>query len=92
MKFRIVQLIHNVEELSLDNGGRSSIDYVIEKKNFWGRWKEIRAVELESNRIAHKTYEDAEAYMLHYYMGCGECRCIGSEYEFIPYTSHAHFL
>lgn len=91
MKFRIVQLIHHVEELSQENGGKSEIEYVIEKKNFWGKWKEIFATELEPSRIAHKTYEDAEAYMLQYYMGYGMCEKIGVEYKYTPYTSNFMF-
>jgi len=86
MKFRIIQLIHGVDELSQENGGRAKIEYVIERKNFWGRWKEIFATELEPCRIAHKTYEDAEAYMLVNYMGHGMCERVGVEYKYIPYT------
>jgi hypothetical protein len=86
MKFRIVQLIHNVAELSQENRGRASIEYVIQKKNFWGKWKEVFATEIESSRISHKTYEDAEAYMLHHYMGHGMCEKIGVEYEYTPYS------
>lgn len=86
MKFRIVQLIHNVAELSQENGGRAEIEYIIQKKNFWGRWKEVFAVEVTPARIAHKTYEDAEAYMLRYYMGHGMCEKIGVEYEYTAYT------
>jgi len=37
MKFRIVQMIHSVEELSRENEGRSKIEYVIQRKNFWGK-------------------------------------------------------
>jgi hypothetical protein len=88
MKLRIVQIIHNVGELQL-NCGEPRIEYVIERKNFWGRWKEIFATELEPCRISHKTYADAEAYMMVSYMGHGECRKIGSEYKYIPYVYHA---
>lgn len=86
MKFRIVQIFHGVGELSQKDGGRSKIEYVIQKKNFWGRWKEVFATEITPCRVAHKTYADAEAYMLHYYMGHGECEKIGVEYEYTPYT------
>jgi hypothetical protein len=86
MKFRIVQLIHRVDELSQENGGSSSIDYVIEKKNFWGCWKEVFVTEIDSKRICHKTYEDAEAYMICNYMGHGMCEKIGVEYNYTPYT------
>ena len=87
MKFRIVQLIHRVDELSVKSDyGRSTIDFVIQKKNFWGCWKEIFSTEIKPNRICHKTYEDAEAYMIHNYMGHGMCEKIGVEYNYIPYT------
>lgn len=91
MKFRIVQIMHRVEELSEENGGRSKIEYVIQRKNFWGKWKEIFATEIDSQRISHKTYEDAEAYMIVNYMGHGVCERIGVEYEYTRYSYTFNF-
>jgi hypothetical protein len=85
MKFRIVQLIHNLGDLQLDYK-KSSIEYVIEKKNFLGKWKEIFVKELDTQRISHKTYADAEAYMIVNYMGDGMCKRIGNVYEYERYT------
>jgi hypothetical protein len=42
--------------------------------------------EIEPKRISHKTYEDAEAYMVANYMGHGICKIIGNEYEYTAYT------
>lgn len=84
MKFRIVELIHCVNELGTTNG-RASIEYVVERKTFFG-WKEIFNTELEPKRISHKTYQDAEAYLYSKYMGHGICTKIGVEYKYEPYT------
>jgi hypothetical protein len=85
MKFRIVLLIHRVSDLQLENDGNASLEYVIEKKNFWGIWKEVFVKEVHTARITHETYADAEAYMLVNYMGHGMCRNIGNEYSYKPY-------
>jgi hypothetical protein len=86
MKFRIVEYTHCVDDLKSDiQNSRCRIEYVIEKKTFFG-WKEIINKELRSKRISHKTYEDAEAYMMKNYMGHGVCRKIGVEYEYTEYT------
>jgi hypothetical protein len=85
MKFRIVKLIHNVGDLKYENG-RFTIEYVIERKNWLGKWKEIFNTELEPKRISHKSYEDAEAYMIANYMGHGICKKVGDEYEYTGYT------
>jgi len=82
MKFRIVEYTHKVDSLKF---GKAQIEYVIEKKNIFG-WKEIFNKELKSKRISHKTYQDAEAYMMGNYMGHGICRKVGVEYEYTPYT------
>lgn len=84
MEFRIVELIHCVNELGITNG-RARIEYVIERKTWFG-WKEIFNVELKSKRISHKTYQDAEAYLYSNYMGHGMCTKIGSKYKYEPYT------
>ena len=84
MKFRIVELIHRVNELGITNG-RARIEYVIERKTFFG-WKEIFNTELKPKRISHETYQDAEAYLYSNYMGHGICSKIGVEYTYEPYT------
>jgi hypothetical protein len=85
MKFRIIELIHRVNELSHENG-RATIEFVIEKKNMWGCWKEVFMKELNPTRISHKTYEDAEAYLFSKYMGHGVCKRINNGYKYTPYT------
>lgn len=84
MKFRILQLVHNVAALSNEDG-RYSIEYIIQKKTFWG-WKEIFSHEIKSHRISHKTFEDAESYMMANYMGHGMCTINGNVYTYEPYT------
>ena len=84
MKYRIVRIIHDVGELKFENG-RFTQEYVIEKKR-WGLWREVMQTEVEPKRISHKTYEDAEAYMVANYMGHGICKIIGNEYEYTAYT------
>jgi hypothetical protein len=85
MKLRIVKLIHNVSELKNKNG-KFTIEYVIQKKNFWGKWVEIMKTEIDSKRISHETYEDAEVYMFATYMGHGICEQVGNKYEYTAYT------
>jgi len=85
MKFRIVEYIHRVNELGLENG-RSRIEYVIEKKKWLCGWKEVFHKELTSKRISHETYKDAEAYLMTNYMGHGICKKIGNEYHYTAYT------
>jgi hypothetical protein len=84
MQFRIVQLVHCVNELNKENGN-SSIEFIIEKKNFWG-WKEVLKQEIRPSRISHKTYEDAEAYLMSQYMGHGMCTINGTVYTYEPYS------
>jgi hypothetical protein len=84
MRFRIVRIIHNVGELKNENG-RFTQEYVIEKKRY-GLWSEVMQKEIEPKRISHKTYEDAETYMVANYMGHGICKIIGNEYEYTTYT------
>lgn len=84
MKFRIVEYIHCLNELEQEKG-RASIEYVIEKKTFFG-WKEVFNTELTPKRISHKTYQDAESYLYSNYMGHGMCTKIGVEYQYLPYT------
>ena len=86
-KYRIVKLIHNVSGLS-EMPCRAEIEYVIQKKNWLGRWKEVMVTEISTKRISHKTYEDAEAYMILEYMGNGRCEKIGVEYHYIPQSFH----
>ena len=83
-RYRIVELIHNIAELKRENG-RSSIEWIIETKGFWG-WKEVMRQEVEPHRISHKTYSDAEAYMIANYMGHGMCKRVNNEYFYTPYT------
>jgi hypothetical protein len=85
MKLRIVELIHRVDELKRENGNWS-IEYVIQKKSFWGNWKEVMSTELKPKRISHKTYNDAETYIFTNYMGHGMCEKVGNEYEYTQYT------
>ena len=85
MKLRIVKLINNVGELKNKNG-KFTVEYVIQRKNFWGKWMEILQKELDSKRISHETYEDAEAYMIAFYMGHGICEQVGNEYKYTAYT------
>lgn len=85
MKYRIVQLIHRVNELSWEDGGRASIEWIIEVKTLFG-WKEVTRKELKEERISHKTYADAEAYLIANYMGHGLCKRIGHEYIYTQYT------
>jgi hypothetical protein len=85
MKFRIVKIIHCVNELKYDKG-RFKVEYIIQKKNFWGKWVEIVQTEVNSKRISHETYSDAESYLMSEYMGHGMCEHIGNEYEYTPYT------
>lgn len=86
MKFRIVRLIHNVGDLKFEEHGNFTIEYVIERKNWLGIWKEIFSTELEPKRISHRSYEDAEAYMIANYMGHGICHNIGNIYKYTKYT------
>jgi hypothetical protein len=85
MKLRIVKLIHRVDELKRENGS-FSIEYIVQKKSFWGIWKEVMSTELKPKRISHKTYEEAEVYIFINYMGHGMCEVVGNEYEYIQYT------
>lgn len=83
-RYRIVELIHNVGQLGQENG-KYTIEWVIEKRRFC-RWEEVMRNEVESKRISHKTYADAEAYMVANYMGHGMCKRINNEYDYTPYT------
>jgi len=84
MKFRILQLVHHVDRVSQEKAN-PEIEFVIEKKNFWG-WKEIFGYEIKPKRISHKTYEDAESYMMSNYMGHGICTINGDVYTYEPYS------
>jgi hypothetical protein len=85
-KFRIVQIVHNVGSLK-EKDPRSKIEYVIERKNWLGKWKEIFNVEeARVSRISHSTFEDAEAYMIANYTGHGVLERTGWEYTYEPYT------
>lgn len=80
MKFRIVKLTYNV------NSKEKEVEFVIEKKCWWGQWKEVLHNEVKTKRVSHKTYEDAENYMMKEYMGWGVCKNVGSEYKYTSYT------
>ena len=84
MKFRIIKLIHSVDKLGHADGV-SKTEFIIEKKGFWG-WKEVMSHELKPKRISHPTYEAAEAYMLHNYMGHGMCTIDCNVYTYEPYS------
>ena len=84
MKFRILEITHNVNELNRENG-RASVEYIIERKTIFG-WREIVSKELDSKRIPHQTYELAEAYMMSNYMGHGVCKKNGNVYTYDNYT------
>jgi hypothetical protein len=81
MKFRIIEYTHDVT-----NSTTKRIEFVVEKKNWLWGWEEIYNTELTSKRISHSTYKDAEAYMIKKYMGHGECKRVGVEYCYTPYT------
>jgi len=87
MRFRIVRIIHNVNGLKLENGHVTQ-EYVVEKRRY-GSWREIMQTEVKPKRIYHKTYEEAEAYMIANYMGHGICKIMGNEYE---YTEYSYFV
>jgi hypothetical protein len=83
MKFRIIKLVHCVDRINQEKGG-STTEFIIEKKSFWG-WKEVYGIEIKPKRISHKTYEDAESYMMSNYMGHGICTIDGNVYTYEPY-------
>ena len=85
MKFRIIEYTHDVTNSTMGLISKR-IEFIVEKKNWLWRWKEIHNTELTSKRISHTTYEDAEAYMMKKYMGHGECKRVGVEYCYTPYT------
>ena len=82
MKFRIVELFRKPD-------GQQPKRFVIQKRNFWGVWREVFAKEVKYKRICHASYQDAEAYMLANYIGDGSCEKIGVEYK---YTRHNYVM
>lgn len=79
-KYRIVQLCHN--SYSDDR----EIEWVIEKKKFWG-WREVFHIEGHiKKRIGHKSYKKAEQYLFKNYTGHGICQRYGSFYTYTPYS------
>jgi hypothetical protein len=86
MKFRIIQEVFGTAELRLKDGGISETQWIIERKTFWG-WKEVLAKELVSERISHKSYADAEAYMISNYMsGNGRFKKNANVYTYEKYV------
>jgi hypothetical protein len=85
MKFRIVEIVNNVSSLGRENSD-ATYECIIQKKNLFGLWREIKLNEISSTRISHKTYDDAEAYMFANYMGHGVCEKIGNVYTYTAYT------
>lgn len=87
MKFRIVQLIHGTANLK-NKDCDSIIEWVVEKKTLFG-WREIFHKELTTERISHKNYTDAEAYMVANYMrGDGLLKKNGNVYTYTRYSNH----
>lgn len=78
-KFRIVELIHGCR----DSDRRR--EFVIEKKYFFGGWKEVMKKEVKSERIPFKTAVDAEKYLFKNYTGHGMCTRYGNVYEYKEY-------
>jgi hypothetical protein len=79
-KFRIVEVIENSG--SADRKGY----WIIEQNKFFG-WKEIGHDEGPKYKsIIHKSYEEAELYLLNNYTGHGVCRKYGNVYTYNPYT------
>ena len=79
MTFRIVKYLGGTEQ---SNPG---IEYVIEKKNRLFGWKEIERTEVNSKRVSHPTYEEAEQYMVKNYMVHGYYKQVGCVYDYTPY-------
>ena len=78
-KYRIVQLFH-----SADSPNRN-IEWVIERKKFWG-WREIFHVEGPTRRrISHSSYDEAEKHLLENYTRHGICKRYGSFYTYEDY-------
>ena len=79
-KFRIVEVIENSG--SADRKGH----WIIEQKKLFG-WKEIGQNEgPKYESIIHKSYEEAELYLLNNYTGHGVCRKYGNVYTYNSYT------
>ena len=79
-KYRIVQLFHNA------NSPDRNIEWVIERKKFWG-WREIFHVEGPTRkRISHESYDKAEQYLLKKYTGHGICKRYGNFYTYEHYS------
>jgi hypothetical protein len=80
VKYRIVEVISKSGHP--DRKGH----WVIEEKKFFG-WREIFNNEgPNSKSVEHKSYKDAELYLLKKYTGYGECRVYGNVYTYQPYT------
>jgi hypothetical protein len=79
-KFRIVEVI----EKSGSPDRKSH--WIIEQKKLFG-WKEIGQDEgPRYKNIIHKSYEDAELYLLDNYTAYGVCRKYGNVYTYNSYT------
>lgn len=90
MKFRIVEHVYGTSCLKQEDK-QADIEWIIEKKTFWG-WREIMHKELVSERVPHKTYADAEAYMItNYMLGDGWFRRDANVYTYTRYTTHLYF-
>ena len=82
--YRIIALMHR--------SGDHYTEYVIERRTgfLFKRWKEVKHIEDgRYNRISHKTYEEAERYLLDEYTKHGIGSLVtrsGNVYYVEPYT------
>lgn len=84
-RYRIVAVYENAKPFLFGNADKHT-RYVIETKNFFG-WKEIMRKEVQSKKIYHNTYTDAEFHMIINYMLFGKIKRIGNEYIYKEWIS-----
>lgn len=78
--YRIVELIHNAGS---DNRER---EFVIERKGFLGRWKEMMTSDGHNvKRNSFLTRKEAENYLLKKYCGHGIAHRYGNTYTYEAY-------
>ena len=79
-KYRIVKLTHN------SGSSDRAIEWVIDRKSFWG-WKEIMNIQgPKVDRVSHMSYENAELYLFNTYTGHGICKLHGGIYTYTEYS------
>lgn len=79
-KFRIVEVIEN-------SGNDDRKGYWIVEQKKWFGWVEIGHNEGPKHKeVKHKSYEEAELYLLRNYTGHGVCRKYGNVYTYNSYT------